>query len=185
MESRYICYTQTNTRIKPTVKTTLKTTGFVEIDHPTLSQIIIPWIQENLGYTATKIQYGENKKIVAIIESVVDGGAKPINVVKEVKKTTKYEGKTHKWEGLYSAIGEVVDEQRKRKKNFISYDDLLAEILEMEDNRGNKLFVKGDEQLPMAILRHRLAPSQIVRQAKNQPNLRGVENDKRNKGLKF
>lgn len=173
--------------MKPNVKTTLKTTGFVEIDRVTLTQIIIPWIKDNLGFTATKVQYGDNK-IVAVVESVTDGGAKPIGTevgVRERKKLTKYEGKTHKWEGLYSAIGEVIDEQRGRKKNFISYDDLLAELLDMENNRGDKLFVKGTEQLPMAVIRHRLAPSQIVRQAKNQPNLRGVQNDKKNKGLKF
>lgn len=178
--------TQTHKLMKPNIKTSLKTTGYVEIDRATLSQILIPWIKDNLGYTATKLQYSsDGNKIVAVIESVVDGGAKPIGIVKEPRKTTKYEGANHKWEGLYGAVGEILDEQRKRKKTFISYDDLLAEMHEMEDNRGNKLFVKGGEELPMSVLRHRLAPSQLVRQSKGQPNLKGVENKKKDRGLKF
>lgn len=172
--------------MKPNVKTTLKTTGFVEFDSTTLSTILTAWVKDNLGYNATKIQRSsDGKKIVAVIDSVVDGGATPVGIVKEPKKTTSYEGGRHRWEGFYSSVGEIIEEQKKRKKAFISYDDLLAELHDMENARGEKLFVKEGEALPMAILRHRLAPSQIKRQAKGQPNLRGVENDKKNKGLKF
>lgn len=172
--------------MKPIVKTTKKTTEVMEFDQAVVSSILTSWIKDNYGYDTVKIQRSENGKIVAIAESVVDGGAKPIGTVKPPKKeTTKYEGTSHKWEGLYGAIGEIIDEQRKRKKNFISYDDLLAELHEIEDGQAKKMFVKGSEKLPMSIVRHRLAPSQIIRQAKNQPNLRGVQNSKKDKGLKF
>jgi len=168
--------------MKPIVS--LKTTGFVEIDHQLLSSILIPWIKENLNLTATKIQHSsDGKKIVAVIESVVDGGARPVGIVKEPKKTTKYEGKSHKWEGFYASVGEVIDEQRGRGKKFISYTDLLEELYGMENNQGHKLFIKDGEKLPMSVLRHRLAPSQIVRQAKGQSNLRSVKNSKKDGGL--
>ena len=170
------------------MKTTLKTEGFVEFDREDLTKIIFGWVKNELGYSPTKLQWPKdgNKKVVVVIDSVTDQGAKPIGRdVPAPKQNSKYEGTTHKWEGLYGAIGEILDEQRKRKKSFISYTDLLAELHEMEDTQGKKMFVKGNDKLPMAILRHRLAPSQIVRQAKNQPNLRGVENSKKDKGLKF
>lgn len=170
------------------MKITTKTTGVAEINRTELLDMIKFWMINNKGLTVTKVQYPEGfDKIVAIVEGSVDQGAKPLGApVKPPKETTTYKGTTHKWEGLYAAIGEILDEQRKRKKSFISYDDLLAELHEMEDNRGNKLFVKADgDRLPMAVLRHRLAPSQIVRQAKGQPNLRSVTNSKKDKGLKF
>lgn len=184
--------------MKPNVKTTLNTTGTMEINAASLNTIVMDWVKEETArkfnlpdkdQVTVKLQWPKDgeKRVTALLElSPIDEGAKPFGAPpKPPKKTTKYEGKRHKWEGLYSAIGEIIDEQRKRKKTFISYDDLLAELHEMEDGRGNKMFVKGGEELPMEIVRHRLAPSQIIRQAKNQPNLRGVENSKKDKGLKF
>ena len=183
--------------MKPEVKTTFNAGGTVEIDSANLSNIIMAWVQDdiskkynfpNKGAISVRLQWPKDgaKRVVALFELTLDEGAKPFGAPpKEPKKTTTYEGKSHKWEGLYAAVGEILDEQRKRKKTFISYDDLLAEMHEMEDNRGHKLFVKGDEQLPMAVLRHRLAPSQLVRQSRGQANLRGVENSKKDKGLKF
>lgn len=170
------------------MKTTLKTEGFVEFDREDLTKIIFEWVRKELGYVPTKLQWPKdgNKKAVVVIDSVTDQGAKPIGRDQAPpKETTEYEGKSHVWEGLYGSIGQIIDEQRKRKKTFISYTDLLAELHEVTDLKHKKMFVKGGVKLPMKVLRHRLAPSQIIRQAKNQPNLMGVENDKKNKGLKF
>ena len=181
--------------MKPNVKTTLTTSGTVEIDSANLSNILIAWVQEEISrklslpnreVVSVRLQWPKDgsKRVVALFEAALDEGAKPFGAPpKPPKETKSYEGKSHKWEGFYSSVGEVLDEQRKRGKKFISYSDLLAELHDMQNNKGEKLFVKGGESLPMSVLRHRLAPSQIVRQSKGQPNLRSVKNDKKNGGL--
>lgn len=153
-----------------------------------LTKIIIAYFQEVYGYTQVRLQYPADglDKIVAIINSSKDEGAKPIGTVKTLtgdKASNK--GFTRTWNGLYREVGDIIDVLRKRKKSFVSYEDLLAELLDLEDNKGKKLFVKDGQELPMPVLKQRLAESQVKRQAKSQPNLRGVKVDKKNGGLSF
>lgn len=183
------------------MKTTLRIQGAYELDNAdiisilkdpenrkTLTPMITNYIKSKYGYPPKSIQYPKDglDRVVAIIDHEVDGGAKPIGITKTTSgEKASTEGHTKVWKGLYEGIGEVIDSQRKRKKDFISWEDLRAELLEMETDRGVKMFVKNGEELPMSIIKHRMAPSQIVRQAKNQANLRGVKPDKKNGGLKF
>lgn len=184
------------------MKTTLKITGTIELadqdlfailkDHAiknrhSLTPIINDFIKERYGYTPAKIQYPTEglDRIAVIINSTTDEGARPLGTTKATVVKESAEGFKRKWNGLYSAVGEIIDLQRTRRKKFISFEDIQAELLSMEDNRGNKLFVKEGVELPMAVIKQRLAPSQVVRQAKSQPNLRGVKVDKKNGGLSF
>jgi hypothetical protein len=185
------------------MKATLKISGIIELsgedlfgilkeyannNRKELTPIIHNFIKEKYGYAPKNIQYNKDNldKVAVIIDSTTDEGATPIGkVTKSVEKVSN-EGFTRKWNGLYSAVGEVLETLRKRKKNFISWEDLHAELLDMEsDNGKKKLFVIGQDKLPMSVLKHRMAPSQVVRQAKSTPALRGVMPDKKNGGLKF
>lgn len=185
------------------MKATLKISGTIELsnddlfdilkDHAlanrqALSPIISDHIFKKYGYRPVKIQYPKEglERIAVIIDSTTDQGARPLGIVKQtVTGKASNEGFTRTWTGLYSAVGEVLDTLRKRKKSFVSFDDLRAELLDMEDNKAKKLFVKNGEEIPMPVIKQRLAPSQIVRQSKSQPNLRGVKVDKKNQGLSF
>lgn len=183
------------------MKTTLKITGAYELDNKdimailldtenrkSLTPMISQYIVKKYGYAPKSIQYPKDglDRVVCIIDHEVDGGAKPLGTVRgEQSDKASTEGHTKVWRGLYEAIGEVIDAQRKRKKDFISWEDLRAELLEMETDRGQKLFIKDGQELPMGIIKHRMAPSQMVRQAKNQSNLRGIKQDKKNGGLKW
>jgi len=139
------------------------------------------------GIPPTKVSSMPDLSRVSVhVKGEIDTGAKPVaGKVRQAVQRTETKGSSHVWKGFYEAVGAILDEQRGRGRTFISYDDLLAELHDFTDEKGNKMFEKNGELLPMKILRHRMAPSQVVRQAKGQPNLRGVENDKKNKGLKF
>lgn len=152
-----------------------------------LSLILNSYLMRVKGYMPKKIQYPKEgvDKIVAIVDTQIDEGAKPLGVHKNGVEKVASTGFSRKWLGLYGAVGDILDSQRKRKKKFISFDDLLAELHGFEDEKGKKMFVKDGEELPMYVLKQRCAPSQIPRQAKGQPNLRGVVVDKKQGGLKF
>lgn len=151
------------------------------------TKAIMDFYTEKYGLRPTKVNsLPDLSRISVHIKVEIDTGAKPVGgTVRQPVERAETKGSTHVWKGLYEAVGAILDEQRGRGKTFISYDDLLAELHDFTDDKGNKMFEKNGELLPMKILRHRLAPSQVVRQAKGQPNLRGVENDKKRKGLKF
>jgi hypothetical protein len=186
------------------MKATLKVTGtmvltdddlftvlkdYAEGHRQELTPIILNYIKKMYGYTPTKVQYPPKEKglqnIAVIIDSDVDEGAKPLGYFKPAKIVNSAEGFKRTWTGLYAAIGEVIDQQRSRKKKFIGWEDLRAELLDMEDDAQKKLFVKNGEELPLGVIKHRMAQSQIDRQSKGQPNLKGVKVDKRNQGLSF
>lgn len=180
------------------MKATLKVEGFFELGAIDLlnilteklgnerTSVIIEYVKKKSGHTPKKIQYptdrAEDGKVVAIVDSTTDEGVTPIGkVVKEKSKPEEIDAGDRKYYGLYENIGEVITEQRKRKKDFISWEDLHAEISDIEDQKGNKKF----PGIPLEIIKHRLAPSQIKRAAKTQPALRGVKSGKGLGGLKI
>jgi hypothetical protein len=184
------------------MKTTLKVSGTIELtdddlfsvlkdyaikNREILTSIINSYIKEKYGYTPAKIQYPTEglDRIAVIIDSTTDEGAKPLGTFKEPKAVNSAKGFKRTWSGLYAAIGEVIEHQKARKKKFISFEDLHAELLDMQDNKSNKLFVKNGVELPMSIVKHRTSQSQLDRQAGMQKNLKGVKVDKKNKGLSF
>lgn len=153
-----------------------------------LTPLIINYIKNKFNYNPTKVQYPEHglDRIAVIIDGTIDEGATPIGTVKERIDRSSNAGFTRKWNGLYGAVGEILDTLRARKKRFISWEDLRAELLELESTTdGKKLFVFNGEEIPMDVIKQRCAPSQLVRQGKNQANLRGVKIDREKGGLSF
>lgn len=164
----------------------LKVIGVIEISLEELRPVIDKYVLEKHKLTVEKIEIGKGS-ILATVNH--DLGQAPglerlwepldpeaIKKIRSGKVTDPDQAFKRKWVGLYAAVGEVIDAQRKRKRKFISFEDLRAELLEMKDANNNKLFIKDGEELPMYVLKQRLAPSQIPRQAKTQPNLKGVQN---------
>lgn len=170
-----------------------KFTAKIEIDLEELRPLIRQYILETYKLPISTVAIGDGKITVTIDETV--GGGKGFERLWEMpnaetlKRALAGEIKDldqpskRKWVGLYAAVGEVIDAQRKRKKKFISFEDLRAELLEKRDENGTNLFIKNGEALPMPVLKQRFAKSQIPRQAKTQPNLKGVQNN--GKGLSF
>jgi hypothetical protein len=158
---------------------------YAQKNRPELSAIISNYVREKHGYTPSEIRYPAEglERIEVIIDSNADEGARPLGIVKGTKTVNSAEGFKRTWTGLYSAIGDILDHQRARKKKFISFDDLRAELLEMKNNKKEKLFVRNGEEVPMSVIKHRMAQSQIDRQAARQSSLEGVKVDKKNQGL--
>lgn len=153
----------------------VKFSGKLEITGDDMRKIVDEWFQRHYGHSVLDVEFDKKSgKLLATVE------------YEPPKAIETPSGLYNSWPGLYSGIGEVLDSYRAKRKRFIAYGELLSQLHSLQDIQGNKLFVKPDgAKLPMAILRHRLAPSQIVRQAKSQPNLKGVKNDRRNGGLAF
>src|SRR5688572_18998333 len=151
-----------------------------------LTSLIMNYIKEKYGFEPKSIQYPAKglQKIAVIIDSTTDGGAIPIGkpLVKNGERKSNA-GFKRLWKGLYLSVGDVIADMRKRKKNFISFEDLHAELLDMQHpGKSTKMFVKTIEgkkvELPIEVLRQRCAPSQLPRQAERQPELKGVKVDK-------
>lgn len=170
------------------MKATLKVQGTIELSDEDLldvvrtntkdlSPYITEYIKKTYRYTPTEIQQS-GKKIIAIINSTGEGS----NFLLKSQKPKSFK---RKWRGLYDAIATIVDSQRKRNKKFISLEDLHAELLEKKDDMGKKKFIQDGEELPMRVLKHRLNPSQIDRQAKRQKSLAGVRIDVHNDRVKL
>lgn len=165
----------------------LKVVGAIEISLEELRPLIDRYVLEKHKVPVEKIEI-RNGSVFALVDHELEEGAPFDRVWETPDAETLRKARAgeitdpdqvfkRKWVGLYAAVGEVIDNQRKRKKKFISFEDLRAELLEMKDQNNNKkLFVKDGEELPMYVLKQRLAPSQIPRQAKTQPNLKGVQN---------
>lgn len=137
-----------------------------------MRKIVDEWFQRHYGHPILALEYDKKSgNMVATVEY-------------QPEQRSQSSETENSWPGLYAAIGEVIEAYRSKKKKFISYEALLTELQALEDNQGRKLFVKDSgAKLPMSILRHRLAPSQIIRQAKGQASLKNVKNDRRNGGL--
>lgn len=157
-----------------TTSMAVKFSGKVEISGDDMRKIVDEWFQKHYGHSILGVEYDKKSgKLVAMVEY-------------EHEKPSEPPQDANRWPGLYAGIGEVIDSYRAKKKRFITYTELLDQLHLLEDNRGQKLFVKPDgTKLPMAIMRHRLAPSQLLRQGKGQTNLKNVKNDRRNGGLSF
>lgn len=145
-----------------------------------VESIIKDYISDKYGYTPAKVDVPKDfKRVVIHIDESLGKD------VPDSQKAKRNIGFTRKWTGLYMEVGEIIDKLRKRRKNFVSYKDLRAELLEKKDKAGNKLFVKGGEEIPMSVVKQRLAQSQVDRQAIAQPNLKGIKVDRENQGLSF
>jgi hypothetical protein len=189
------------------MKTTLRTQGTVELSEKDLIEIlkedsagrktfasmIIAWLRDKHGLDAKSVQWpnGDVNRIAVIVDSTTDGGATPFGKpIGENGPRKSNAGFKRLWKGLYGAVGEVIIDMRKRKKNFISFEDLHAELLDMQHpGKSTKMFVKQIEgkkhELPIEVVRQRCAPSQLPRQAQRQKELKGVTVDKKRDGLSF
>ena len=164
----------------------LKVVGVIEISLEELRPLIDKYVLEKHKLPVEQIEIGNGSILATVNHDIREAGSfeKLWNAKTPGEITDADQVFKRKWVGLYAAVGQVIDAQRKRKRKFISFEDLRAELLEMKDANNNKLFVKDGEELPMYVLKQRFAPSQIPRQAKTQPNLRGVHN-KGKGGLSF
>lgn len=184
------------------MKATLKVQGTMELgdqdlfdilkeeaakNRQALTPLIVNYIKSKFNYSNVKVQYPEVglDKIAVIIDSVIDEGATPIGVVKDKIERASNKGFVRKWNGLYGSIGEVINTCRARKKRFISWEDLRAELLEFEDAKGKKMFIADGQEIPMDVIKQRCAPSQLARIKANIANFRGVKYEREKGGLSF
>lgn len=119
-------------------------------------------------------------RVVAIVEGYFDEGARRFSSESKTRGTKKALGGHRKpFVGFYDHTLDIIEAQRKRKKTFISWEDLREELLSIADGKGKPKFEMDGEPIEMSRIKQYLAPSQI----KRQKNLRGVKVDKLKGGL--
>lgn len=161
------------------MKTNLKTTGIIQIDfNKDLFLIIKDYVARTQNLLVTKIQRNENN-IVAFVEGGIEEGAQPFGTEPRAKIERKSnKGFRKNYTGFYPAVREIIESLKGRKKNFISLEDLHAELLGVAGDNGKPRF----EGIPLSRVQQYLTKSQLIKN-----NVKGVKvsEEKGNRGLKF
>lgn len=145
-------------------------------------------VKETYNYTPAKIQKDDElTKVVAIIDEIIDEGAKVLG--REPKPTPDREsnaGFVRRWTGFYGAAKDIFDELRDKKKHSLTFNDFYKRLLDYDDVKsGGKLFVKPGPSGPVAIettrVKQYLSPSQL----KKTPQMKGIKWDDKSGEFRF
>src|SRR5687768_17535534 len=123
----------------------LKIQGSIELSEKELETVIKQYVLDTYRVPVANIEFRKSKVIAHVDHEVLESEFKksaappPAPRLQKVKQP-KVGGSKHKWSGLYGSVVKIIEKQRARKKKFISFEDLLAELLELKDPGGNRLF---------------------------------------------
>lgn len=144
-------------------------------------------VEEAYKVTPHKIQKNEDlTKVIAFVDQVVEDGVQALGG--EIATPHEHgRGYTFnkRWVGFYPTVKEILDELKKEKKKSIKLDDLYNLLLEVEDAKGVKKFVRttpdGVETIEKTRVKQYLSPSQLRR----VPQTKGVKWDEKTQELRF
>jgi hypothetical protein len=159
------------------MKSTIKRTAQFELEVADVNKIISEYLQRTEGVAVKSIKRDSNGKVF-VVGDLDESTPKQTRGLEEGKGANA--GYSRRWTGFYESIGMIFDQLRKKKKNFISYNDLYEELLDLEDDNGKKLFIRDKKPIEKDRFRQYISKSQIQRQALNQANLRNVKVGRKN-----
>jgi hypothetical protein len=143
-----------------------------------LTKIISEYLKTKKGMQVIKVQkYNNLEKVVAEVK--YDQGARLIK--EETPERAAPENYSVRFTGFYDAIKEIIAELRAKKKNSISFEDLYKEIIEFEDSKGVKMFVKNGVPIEKWRFKQYLTKSQLAR----YDSMRGIKRNSDGTGITF
>lgn len=144
-------------------------------------------VLEKTGYITTKIQQEQNlEKIVAIVNGKIDDGGKLVgSLQKQQVERAPTESFERKFMGFYDAANVIFQEYKSKGKKNIPFEKFYRDLLNYDDEKGNKMFVKDEVAIDRNKVKLYLMPSQIKKNIKDRPNLKSVKYDKESQEFKF
>lgn len=139
-----------------------------EHDIEQLRQIFANYLKRTEGLNVVAIHQKDGKVI--------------LEIQSERTSASTSNGAAHKrpYAGFYPIVRKILDAQKKRGKNFISWEDLREELLQAKED-GKPKFVVNGKEIEMSRIKQYCSPSQL----KRQPNLKMIKPDKKGRGLVF
>lgn len=139
-----------------------------EINREKLTTIVSDYLQ-SFGYKTIKVQCEDNI-VTAEIETAdieMDGEEKKEIVAKKSKKSSvtkkSSKGLPKKWKKFYPSIGEILEELRSKNRKRITFDALYERLLKVEDESGEKRFIKDGGSIEDWRVKQYLTPSQLLK----------------------
>lgn len=180
------------------MKATLKVSGAIELSDQEIAQALkisflkkIPLLEAvnsivtaKFGYGCSRIQHNDDLSIiVAIIDTTVDQGASLLGkVAKPIQERESNEGFVRKWLGFYQAAKDIFDEARAKRRHNMTFEEFYSKVLEYENDKGQKMFVKGS---PMEKWRVKQYMSASQLKPDKTPLMKGIKLNKKTKEFEF
>jgi hypothetical protein len=92
----------------------------------------------------------------------------------------KRETNNKSWVGLYPSVRTIITSYKSKKKTSITFEELYDELVKLKDDKGNLLFVRGDQKLEKWRVKQYLAPSQLF-----QLDMKGVKRTTDHQGIQW